>query len=78
MALGKSLDEAEKISKEDVAKALDGLPPQKMECSNLSADTLRIGILKYKKERGIKGGSDLNDQINELKLDQNKFDNPHP
>ena len=38
---GKSLDEAEAISKQTVADALDGLPPAKMHCSNLAADALK-------------------------------------
>ena len=35
MAKGKTLDEAMKITRKDVADELDGLPPQKMHCSNL-------------------------------------------
>ncbi|MCQ8903921.1 MAG: iron-sulfur cluster assembly scaffold protein, partial [Methanothrix sp.] len=33
MARGKSLEEAMRITRNDVADALDGLPPQKMHCS---------------------------------------------
>lgn len=52
LAKGKTLEEAEKISREDVAKELDGLPPTKMHCSNLAADALRKAIEDYKnKER---------------------------
>ncbi len=40
MALGKTLDEAKKISKKSVAESLDGLPKEKMHCSNLGADAL--------------------------------------
>jgi nitrogen fixation NifU-like protein len=45
---GKSLEEAEKISKKTVAEALDGLPPNKMHCSNLAADALHKAIENYK------------------------------
>jgi nitrogen fixation NifU-like protein len=45
---GKSLEEAEKISKRTVAEALDGLPPNKMHCSNLAADALHKAIEDYK------------------------------
>ncbi|HXI09282.1 MAG TPA: Fe-S cluster assembly scaffold protein NifU, partial [Thermodesulfobacteriota bacterium] len=37
---GKKLNEAEGISNNSVAEALDGLPPVKMHCSNLAADAL--------------------------------------
>ncbi len=47
MVKGKTLDEALKISKETVADALDGLPPQKMHCSNLGADALKKAIEDY-------------------------------
>jgi nitrogen fixation NifU-like protein len=40
MALGKTLDEAKKITKKSVAESLDGLPKEKMHCSNLGADAL--------------------------------------
>lgn len=48
MVKGKTLDEALKISKETVAEALGGLPPQKMHCSNLGADALRKAIEDYR------------------------------
>jgi nitrogen fixation NifU-like protein len=48
MAKGKTLAEAMTITKESVADALDGLPPQKMHCSNLGADALRKAIEDYK------------------------------
>ncbi|MFA5383615.1 MAG: Fe-S cluster assembly scaffold protein NifU [Eubacteriales bacterium] len=48
MAKGKTIEEALKISRKDVAEALDGLPPQKMHCSNLAADALHDAIKDYK------------------------------
>jgi len=48
MVKGKTLKEAEKISKKAVAEALDGLPPAKMHCSNLAADALHAAIENYK------------------------------
>ena len=44
MALGKTLDEAKKITKKSVAESLDGLPKEKMHCSNLGADALARAI----------------------------------
>lgn len=52
MVKGKTIDEALKISKETVASALDGLPPQKMHCSNLGADALHKAIEDYRKKHG--------------------------
>jgi nitrogen fixation NifU-like protein len=49
LAKGKTLDEAYNITKNDVADALDGLPPIKLHCSNLATDALRDAIDKYRK-----------------------------
>ncbi len=48
LACGKTLDEALGISKNDVAEALDGLPPIKMHCSNLAAEGLHKAIKNFK------------------------------
>jgi nitrogen fixation NifU-like protein len=48
MVRGKTLEEAEEISKQAVAEALDGLPPAKMHCSNLAADALKAAIADYR------------------------------
>jgi nitrogen fixation NifU-like protein len=48
MAKGQTLEKAEKISKKDLADALDGLPPQKMHCSVLAADGLKAAIEDYR------------------------------
>ncbi len=47
LALGKTIDEALAMSRNDVADALDGLPPVKMHCSNLAADALHAAIEEY-------------------------------
>jgi nitrogen fixation NifU-like protein len=49
LAKGKELDEAFEISKDEVAEALDGLPSEKMHCSNLASDALKKAINNYKK-----------------------------
>jgi len=51
MAKGKTIEEAMSITKEAVADALDGLPPQKMHCSNLGADALHKAIEDYKSKQ---------------------------
>jgi len=55
LAKGKTLEEAEKITRDDVADALEGLPPIKMHCSNLAADALKAAIQDYRKKHG-RGG----------------------
>lgn len=50
LAKGKTLEEALKITRSDVAEALDGLPPVKMHCSNLAADALTAAIKDYLKK----------------------------
>jgi nitrogen fixation NifU-like protein len=50
MVMGKTLDEAEKVTNQAVAEALDGLPPEKMHCSNLAADALHEAIKNYRKK----------------------------
>lgn len=52
LAKDKTLDEAMKITRGDVAESLDGLPPVKMHCSNLAADGLHEAIKDYLKRRG--------------------------
>jgi nitrogen fixation NifU-like protein len=53
LAKGKTLEEALKITRKDVADALEGLPPIKMHCSNLAADALKAAIEDYyKKQKG--------------------------
>ncbi|TGE38850.1 iron-sulfur cluster assembly scaffold protein [Desulfosporosinus fructosivorans] len=53
LAMGKSLDEAIKISEQDVIDSLDGLPEKKQHCSNLGVSALRKAIYNYLEKRGI-------------------------
>lgn len=50
LAKGKSLDDALKITEEDIIKALDGLPEAKVHCSNLGVSALRKAINNYYKQ----------------------------
>jgi len=51
LARGKTIEEALKISRGDVADSLGGLPPIKMHCSNLAADGLHAAIQDYLKKK---------------------------
>ncbi len=51
LAKGKTLEKAKKITREDVAKSLKGLPPIKMHCSNLASDALKLAIEDYKRKK---------------------------
>ena len=51
MAKGMTLENAEKITKDDIAKKLDGLPPVKMHCSVLSMDGLTKAIEDYRNKK---------------------------
>lgn len=55
LAKGKSLEDALKITRRDVAESLGGLPTVKMHCSNLAADALHEAIKDYRqKQEGVK------------------------
>ncbi|MFH0875740.1 MAG: iron-sulfur cluster assembly scaffold protein [archaeon] len=53
LAIGKTLDEAIKITKGDVSEALGSLPPIKEHCSNLAADGLHDAIINYKNKVSV-------------------------
>lgn len=52
MAKGKTIEEALQITDQAVADMLDGLPPQKMHCSNMAADAMHKAIENYKQKKG--------------------------
>jgi nitrogen fixation NifU-like protein len=47
IAMGKTIEEAKGITNKDVAAALEGLPKNKLHCSNLGADALQLAIKDY-------------------------------
>jgi len=48
---GKTIEDALKVTRDDVANELGGLPAIKMHCSNLAADALREAIKDYKSKK---------------------------
>ena len=50
MVKGKTLDEAMKLTRDNVANELGGLPAIKLHCSNLASDALHAAIKDYKKK----------------------------
>lgn len=57
MAKGKTLGEAKKITNKDVAEALEGLPKNKLHCSNLGADALQLALKDYENRKTGKSGA---------------------
>jgi nitrogen fixation NifU-like protein len=51
MIKGKTLDKALEITNQQVAEALDGLPPIKMHCSNLAEQAVKKAIEDYRKKQ---------------------------
>jgi nitrogen fixation NifU-like protein len=50
LAKGKTLKQAETISKDKILKALGGLPSEKKHCSLLGQDALKKAIKNYRKK----------------------------
>lgn len=48
MIIGKTLDEAEHLTNDAVANALDGLPSHKRHCSVLAAEAIQAAIQNYR------------------------------
>lgn len=57
MAMGKTLAEARLITNKSVAEALDGLPKEKLHCSNLGAEALGKAIEDYEGKSGRKSAA---------------------
>ncbi len=47
MIIGKAIEEALKLTNKQVVEELQGLPPQKIHCSVLAEDAIRLAIDNY-------------------------------
>ena len=48
LVMGKSLDEVLTLNDQKIATALDGLPEEKMHCSNMAASALHAAVHQYR------------------------------
>ncbi|AAR34784.1 iron-sulfur cluster assembly scaffold protein [Geobacter sulfurreducens] len=48
LVMGKGLDEVMGLSDQIIAQALDGLPEEKMHCSNMAASALHAAVEQYR------------------------------
>ena len=48
MVIGKTVEEALKLTNSQVVEALEGLPPQKIHCSVLAEDAIKAAIEDYR------------------------------
>lgn len=50
---GKSIDEVVQLTNRAVVEALDGLPAQKVHCSVLAEDAIKLALVDYAKKRHV-------------------------
>jgi nitrogen fixation NifU-like protein len=74
---GKPLDYALKISKDDIVKALGGLPPIKVHCSVLANDALAEAVYDYYKKTDQEIPGSLEERHEKLMKDMRTIEKRH-
>ncbi|MBE5970899.1 MAG: Fe-S cluster assembly scaffold protein NifU [Lachnoclostridium sp.] len=54
LVIGKTIEEAMKVTNKAVMEALDGLPPVKVHCSLLAEEAIHSALWDYAERKGIK------------------------
>jgi len=81
MTKGKSLKEAKALTKQAVAEALDGLPKEKMHCSNLGAQALNKAIEDYEGRKSgtpVSVAETVSDEASKVDPECGKCHTPNP
>lgn len=54
LVIGKTIEEAMKVTNKAVMEALDGLPPVKVHCSLLAEEAIHAALWDYAEKKGMK------------------------
>jgi nitrogen fixation NifU-like protein len=53
MLEGKSIEQTLNIADDEIANAIDGLPPSKMHCAKLGRELIKSAVDDYQKKQNI-------------------------
>lgn len=77
LARGKTLEQAMRISREEIIKALGGLPPIKIHCSVLAAGALSEAIYDYLARNKKEIPRELEEKHRAIKKEEKEFKKKH-